>query len=89
VAEQTEVSVSYSYDIKANLGQGTYESASVHISKSERWSVGEGEDADQIWRERYQAIKEEIDPLVEEEYKGLSCYAVKDDPAPETGDDKS
>jgi len=84
-----EIGVSYSYDIKANLGQNTYESASVHISKSERWSV-EGMTpaaAAKLWGERYEALKAEIDPLVEAEYKALSCFAVKDD-EPDTGDDK-
>jgi len=76
--ELTEIGVSYSYDIKANLGQQTYESASVHVSKSERFAVPPGttpEEASFFWAQRYEALKAEIDPLVEEEYKNLSCFA--------------
>ena len=36
---RTELSVSYSYGIKANMGQGTYENADIHVSKGERWNV--------------------------------------------------
>jgi len=74
----SRLTVSYSYDIKANLGQGTYESASVHITKGEQWDVPEGmslEDASFFWNQRYEALKAEVDPLVEEEYKNLSCFA--------------
>jgi hypothetical protein len=80
----SELNVSYSYDIKANLGQGTYESASVHITRGEKWDVRAltKEEADDLYRERYDALKGEVDPLVEEEYKNLSCFALQ------TGDDK-
>jgi hypothetical protein len=86
-AKPLEVGISYSYDVKANLAQGSYESAGVHITKSERWSV-EGMTpaaATKFWNERYEALKAEIDPLVEAEYKELSCFASKDEPE---GDDR-
>lgn len=71
--------VSYSYGIKANLGQGTYESADIHLSKAEEWDVTgmAAADTDAFWRERYGALKEEIDKLVEEEYANVSCFAPK------------
>jgi len=73
-----EVSVSYSYALKANLGQGTYESADVHISRSERFDVTgmTQEQADWLWNERYEALKGQVDPLVEAEYAQLSCFAL-------------
>ena len=86
--KRTEISVSYSYGIKANLGQGTYENADVHISKRETWNV-EGMAAarvDKLWSDRFEALKEEIDALVEEEYSNISCFALK--PGIEEGDDK-
>jgi hypothetical protein len=75
----SEIKVSYSYGIKANLGQGTYESADVHLSKAETWQV-EGMTADEaglLWGQRYEALKEEIDSLVEAEYANVSCFAPK------------
>jgi len=85
---QTEVRVSYSYGIKANLGQGSYESADIHVSKSETWNVEGVATArvDKLWQDRYDALKEEIDHLVEEEYSNVSCFALK--PDIEGGDDK-
>jgi hypothetical protein len=78
--KQTEVSISYSYGIKANMGQSTYESADIHVSRSERWDVT-GMTPEEValhWGRRFEAIQSEVDPLVEAEYAKQSCFARQD-----------
>lgn len=64
----TEISVSYSVGVKANLGN--YESADVHLSRTERWNV-EGLTADgatALYDARYGEIREELGARIEKEY---------------------
>jgi len=62
----TELIVSYSAGVKANLGKQTYESADFHISRTEKYNVeGLSDEAiDLFWSERYELLKEEIDELI-------------------------
>jgi len=82
-----EISVSYSYSLKANMGG--YESADVHISRSERYGVAgmSQEEVDWLWGQRYEALKALIDPLVEAEYAQVSQFAEGNDKEEPSGND--
>lgn len=67
----TEVSISFSFGTKMNLG--SYESADVHVSRSERWDVsGLGDEAAQaLYDERYNALQESVMGHVNAEYTSI------------------
>lgn len=68
--KQTELTVSYSGLLRANLGN--FEHADTHISRSETWDVADiGNDQkliNELYRLRYEALKTEVDVLVEAGY---------------------
>ena len=65
----TEVTVSYSVGVKAQLVKYELTSDS-HLSRTERWSV-EGmsvEEVNALWRERFDALKLDLDDQISAEY---------------------
>lgn len=67
----TEMTVSYSVGVKANLGN--YESADTHLSRTERWDVsGLTEDgASTFYNERYEALRRDLGRKAEREYRDM------------------
>ena len=65
----TEISISYSLGIKANIAK--FENADAHISRSERYDVSDmtAKQIDAFYHERYQALKNDLGPLIEAEYE--------------------
>lgn len=70
--KQTELNVSYSVGIKANIGN--YESADNHYSRSEKWDVSdiEVDEIDALYQERFEALQAELDAKATEFYKNTS-----------------
>jgi len=68
----TEARLSYSYGLKMNLGN--YESADVHISRSETFDVSGMSDVDiaDFMETRYRLLREEIDGKMDKEYSDVS-----------------
>lgn len=66
--KQTELTISYSGLLRANLGN--FEHADTHIGRTERWDVSDlnEEEAEDLYASRYKHLKETIDPLVEAGY---------------------
>lgn len=69
--KQTELSVSYSVGVKANIGN--YESTDVHLSKSEKWDVADLNDEaiGELYTARLEAINVELSDVIESEYKAI------------------
>lgn len=75
MAVKTEVRVSYSVGVKANLGN--YESADVHLSESESYSV-EGmseEEIETLKDERYEALRDKLTDRISAEYATLKAIS--------------
>jgi hypothetical protein len=68
MAALTELTVSYSGLLRANLGN--FEHADNHVSRTERWDTTgmTAEEVDALFDRRYAHLKETIDPLVEAGY---------------------
>jgi hypothetical protein len=71
VPKITELRVTYSVGVKANIGN--YESADAHLSRGETWQVEDLslEDADTFYAGRMGAMRQELGRQVETEYKEL------------------
>jgi len=71
VPTPTEMSVSFSFGTKINLGN--YESADVHVSRSERWNV-EGLSEEEIcahYDARYEVLQEAVMTQANKEYTNI------------------
>ena len=69
MAKIEKLTIAYSLGITANLGN--FESSPVRLTREETWDVEDLDDyqVDELWESRRKAIKAELDPLVEAEYK--------------------
>lgn len=66
----TELSVSFSAGCKGSLSENRFENGTAQITRSERWNV-EGltqEEIDSFYADRYEALRKEVNRLIEEEY---------------------
>ena len=66
-----KITVSLQYAVKANLGN--FENADARIGREETWDVSDMslEDANFLYESRRAAMKAELDPLIENEYKEM------------------
>lgn len=72
--KQTEVTVSYSAGVKCNLGHDTYENANFSVTRSEKYDVSDlsSEEVEEFWQERFTALREQLDTLIEEIHRETS-----------------
>lgn len=66
-----KVQISLLYSLKANLGN--FESGEIRLGREEIWDVSDmsQEDADLLYEARRKALKAELEPIVEGEYKEM------------------
>ena len=72
MAKQTELTVSYSLGLKAQIVK--YElSQDVHVSRTEKWDVSDlnAEEVEALYADRYSFLVQELTSAVEEEYKEM------------------
>lgn len=67
-AKPVELSVSYSMGVTVNLGN--YESGRADIIRAEKWDVTgmTPTEVTELYEERLKLLKEEVTPLIEQEY---------------------
>lgn len=66
-----ELTVSYSVGMKASLPHNKFENAQIHVSRTEVYEISEGDDAEKLYNERYQALQKELGDLCVEKYENV------------------
>jgi len=71
MAKLEKVQISLQYSLKANLGN--FESGEARIGREEIWDVSDmsQEDADLLYESRRQILKQELETIVQNEYKEM------------------